>query len=293
MEQNNNNDTSAQQAQQTAAQQTAPVAPQSAQQPAVEPQAPAQPVNAPDRTKEQFEKLLESNKRLYEANTLLRQEMEQSRTRPAQQQTQVPQQRPATPEVNPNDFVERDPITGESYINEQRLRSRIEEIQQRAMKAEQTIQSYVKTAEEREIERQNQEAFLAHPELEPGSEKFDTKFHKQVRGILADSMFNPDDYSGRPLSFKEAADFVRAQYPKAQPASDASAEQLAQSQAAQALKEQASSQANNQPRGAQSMASDDDLETLRYRTRYQNDDWALAKRLMHTEHIVPRDADEV
>lgn len=285
---NNNNGTNA--PAQNAAPQSAPVAPQPA--PAAAPAQPGLPATAPDRTKEEFEKLLESNKRLYEANTLLRQEMEQARTRP--QQPQVPQQRPATQEVNPNDFVERDPITGEAYIDEKRLRARIEEIQQRAIKAEQTIQSYVKSSEEREIERQNQEAFTAYPELEPGKEKFDATFHKQVRGILADSMFNPDDYSGRPLSFKEAADFVRAQYPKAQPASDATAEaeQRAQSQAAQALKEQVSTQATGQPRAAQQISDDEELETLRYRTRYQNDDYALAKRIMHTEHILPKDAEE-
>lgn len=251
---------------------------------------PVVPATAPDRTKEQFEKLLESNRQLYQEKEVLRQEIEKRR------QAQSVPQRPATEQVNPNDFIERDPITGESYINEQRLRSRIEEIQQRAARAEQTIQSYVKTAEEREIERQNQEAFHAYPELQPGGEKFDAAFHKQVRGILADSMFNPDDYSGRPLSFKEAADFVREQYPKAQPAATdatAEAERQAQSQAAQELKEQVSTQANSQPRAAQQMESEEELETLRYRTRYQNDDWALAKRIMHTEHILPKDADEV
>lgn len=289
MEQNNDNQDTSVNSQTAAPQPTQDQnQPAQAQQPAA--QAPAVS-NAPDRTREQFEKLLESNKKLYEANVLLRQEMEQQRTRPTPQ----PQPRQVQSEVNPNDFVERDPITGEAYINEKRLRARIEEIQDRAVKAEQTIQSYMKSSEDREIERQNQEAFAAFPELEPGSQNFDATFHKQVRGILADSMFNPDEYSGRPLSFREAAEFVKAQYPKAQPAADATAEaeQQAQSQAAQQQKEQASSQAQSQPRGAQSQTDEEELESLRYRTRYQNDDWALAQRIKHTEHILPKNAEEV
>jgi hypothetical protein len=208
-------------------------------------------------------------------------------------------QRTETQEVNPDDFIEEDPSTGQKYINDKRLRARLEEIQDRAVKAEQAIQNYMKTNEDREIERQNQEAFTAFPELDPGSKEFDAIFHKQVRGILADSMFNPDDYNGKPLSFKEAASFVRTQYPKqkAQPkeASTATAEEeqaTAKSQAAQTQKEQASTQANSQPRAAQQVSDDEELESLRYRTRYQNDDWALAERIKFTEHILPRDAEQ-
>lgn len=253
------------------------------------------PAETRERTREQFEKLLESNRRLYEANELLRHEMEQRRTTnqvfdPIQS---VPpqQQRPVNQEVNPSDFVERDPITGESYINEQRLRARLEEIQQRADRAEQAIQSYVKSAEEREIERQNKEAFAQYPELEPGAKNFDGSFHKQVRGILADSMFNPDEYGGRPLSFKEAADFVRAQNPKQTQQVDEKAQVDAQAKtkAARELKEQVSNQAVSQPRAQRELSDDEELDNLRYRTRYQNDDEALALRIMHTEHILPKD----
>lgn len=301
MEENNNSQGTDAQGQTAAPQPTQ--GDQLAQAPQLAPQAPAQPAvtsqqqealsNAPDRTREQFEKLLESNKRLYDANMLLRQEMEQQRTAPKPQPN-----RPATQEVDLNDFIQEDPSTGQKYINDQRLKARLAEIQERAEKAEQAIQNYVKTNEDREIERQNKEAFTAYPELEPGNKTFDVTFHKQVRGILADSMFNPDDYQGRPLSFKEAADFVRAQYPKqaAQQTAPATAEieqqTAAKSQAAQAQKEQASSQANSQPRAAQQISDEDELESLRYRTRYQNDDWALAERIKYTEHILPRDAEQ-
>ena len=254
------------------------------------------PQGTSDRTTEQFEKLLESNRQLFRQNELLRQQKAEQGRQATQSNPSYPTPQNQPESVNPNDFVERDPLTGDRVINEQRLRARIEEIQQRAARAEQTIQSYMKSSEEREIERQNKDAFTAHPELDPGSDKFNAVFNKQVRGILTDSMFNPDDYSGRPLSFREAADFVKAQVPGTQqPANDAQAEaeRQAQSQAAQALKEQVSTQATGQPRAAQQVTDDEELESLRYRTRYGNDDWALAKRIMHTEHILPQDADEV
>jgi hypothetical protein len=295
-EQNNTQNTDV--PEQNAAQQPAPTQgePAQAPQPAATPKQEEAMSNAPDRTKEQFEKLLESNKRLYDANMLLRQEMEQQRTAP-----QAPQPGPQrATEINPDDFIEEDPSTGQKYINDQRLKAKLEEIQKKADQAEKAIQNYMKTNEDREIERQNQEAFDAFPDLDPSSKKFDANFHKQVRGALADSMFNPEDYNGRPLSFKEAASFVRTQYPTqtAQPkASDATAEtekaEAEKSQAAQTQKEQASTQANSQPRAAQQVSDDEELESLRYRTRYQNDDWALAERLKFTEHILPRDAEEV
>jgi hypothetical protein len=84
----------------------APVAqPAPAVQPVAQPQpvqpaivsepAPVLPASAPDRTKEQFEKLLESNQRLFQANELLRQEMLK---RQQSTQTFEPIQRPAQPQ---------------------------------------------------------------------------------------------------------------------------------------------------------------------------------------------------
>ena len=174
--------------------------------------APVQPAQLPDdtreRTREQFEKLIDSNKRLFESNKMLAQELQQ-RNQIAQTFApiqNVPQPRPA--QVNPQDFVEVDPVTGESSVNVERMKTHIEEINQRANRAEQAVQSYIKTSEEREIDRQNREAFGSYPELNPNDDKtFNVGFNKQVRGVLFDSMYNSSDYGGRPLTFKEAAAF--------------------------------------------------------------------------------------
>ena len=271
-----------------------PVAPQ----PAPEPVATVLPTETRDRTREQFEKLLDSNKRLMHENELMKQEVTKRQELgrifdPIQQfQPMAPMQSDA------NDFIDRDPITGEKLINDNKLKARIEDINQRATQAERALQSYMKASETREIERQNQEAFSKYPELSPDPSKRDEVFHTMVRGILADSFVNAESYGGRPLSFREAADYV-AQHTNrktatAKAADDADATQkAAAAQAAKQLKEQGSAQANSQPRAQQQMTDDQELESLRYRTRYLNDDAALAERIKHTEHILPREATEV
>lgn len=265
-----------------------PVAPQPvvAQQPAPV----ALPENAPNRTREQFEKLVESNRRLYEDKVQLERELASRRT-PNYGAPQNP-----VPQVNPNDFVEQDPITGDKFINEQKLRARLEEVTSKATRLEQQVQGYVKTAEDREIDRQEKETYRAHPELNPNSKQFDAAFNRNVRSILTDSFYNQEEYGGQPLSFKEAADFVRTQFPKqnsqpvAEPATTEA--QKAQQAAAQAQKEQGSAQAVSQPRGQAAISDDEELENLRYRTRYLNDDWALARRIVNTDHVA-KDVEEV
>lgn len=247
----------------------------------VQPTSAELPVETREKTREQFEKLIESNRRLFEANESLRREMEQRRVsnqvfEPIQQVPPASNQR-----VNPQEFVEVDPKTGETYINETKLRSRMEEIQQKASKAEEAINNYIKTAEQREIERQNKETFSVYPELDPANEKFDQTFNKQVRGILLDSMYSAGDYGGKTFSFKEAADFVRSQYPKKVEATP----QMTQ-ESVNDVREQVSAQPSNQPMSSRpAMEDDDQLGDLRRRTR-MGDTEALARRLLNTEHIL-------
>ncbi len=272
--------------------QPAPVAPASAQAAATAPVAPALPQDTRDRTREQFDKLLESNKRLFETNEALRKEIGQ---RQASAQTFAPIQNAQptpTPQVNRDEFTVIDPVSGEKYIDDQRLQARLAELRDKASRAEQTIQSYIKTTENREIDRQNREAFAAHPDLNPSDKSFDPTFHKQVRGIILDSMYNPDEYGGRPLGFKDAGDLARTLYPKkatsVAPVAQTDDEKKRAAAAAQALKEQGSAQVQSQPQNAPQPTYDADLLNLRNKTRY-GDTKALAQRLLNTEHIVKKE----
>jgi hypothetical protein len=256
------------------------------------------PTDTREKTREQFDKLLDSNRRLFEANELLRREMSQRTTA---QQTYAPIQQtpqPVTQQVNEADFVETDPTTGEKFINTQRMTQRINEVNSRASKTEEAVKNYIKTSEQREIERQSRETFASYPELNPGTPtslnpKFDQKFNKQVRGVLLDSMYNPNDYSGRPLSFKEAADFVKATTVGTQsssapaPTKKEKEAQAAAVAASKELKSQSSAQVPSQPQNAPQPVNDEELQRLRIKTRMGDSD-ALARRLINTEHIVPR-----
>ena len=265
--------------------------------PAAEPANPL-PEDTRDRTKQQFDKLLESNQRLYDANNALRKEMEAKKVvTSVLPPTDLPPVNAQQPTVNTNDFIERDPVSGEQYINEKKLKSRIEEIQNKASKAEDAVNKYIKSAEDREVDRQNTEAFNTYPELNPRvSDKFNNSFHKQVRGVLYDSMINADDYGGRALTFKEAADFVKEQGGSSVKTEKSETGDV-QSQKSQqgkendppkkgdSLKEQTSAQAISQPQNQPAESDSAEMEELRMKTRY-GDDNALARRLLHTPHIV-------
>jgi hypothetical protein len=196
---------------------------------------------------------------------------------------------------DPKDFIEQDPVTGERYINEQRLQAAFEELRKEATTANSTVQQYIQNAEQREAERQNREAFSNYPELNPQSDKFNYGFHQQVRGILYDSMINSHEYGGKALTFKEAADFVQAQYPKQTPTAAPAAAQSAvtpeQAKAQQTLKEQGSLSATGQPPAQvrQTLSNETDLRDLQWKTRMGSDE-ALAQRLIHTPHILTPDA---
>jgi len=242
------------------------------------------PAGTSERTGEQFDKLKESNKRLYEANQLLQQELE--RKRGLEQQFQPVQQTvPQEQQPKIDQFIETDPVTGEQFVNEDRLKKAIGEANTRATRAEQAVQTYIKSQQQHEEQRQTEEAYKAYPELNPSHDKFDTELTRKTRAFLLDSMVNPQEYSGRPLSFKEAADLAKqavgapvvpsAPQPKSEPKSEEGREAKQQASVeAQGITSQ-SQQVNTVPQ--------EELDVLRDRSR-RGDLWAVAKRLSQIEH---------
>lgn len=261
-------------------------APVVAQAPVAPAPAAELPTDTRDKTREQFDKLLESNRRLFESNESLRRQVisrEQSERTfsPIQQVPTAPK-----PTVDAAEFVEIDPTTGESFINTEKMKGRMKEINDRASRAEQAIQNYIKTSEQREIERQSNETFASYPELNPKNrEKFNEGFNKQVRGVLLDSMYNPSEYGGQPLTFKAAADVVKGLNA---PASTVQEPKKKTDSKAQDNKAQGSVQVPSQPGNLPEPTYDARLQELRMKTRYGSDE-ALAERLKATEHIVPKE----
>ncbi len=271
--------------------QPAPQQPVVPQQVPTAPSSEAAPEQMKDRTRENFEKLLESNNRLYEQNKMLQTEIQQRLTALPTPQAPVASQTP-TQTSQPQsdwDFYEVDPKSGETFINRDKLNRTMKEIQEKATAAEKQVQTLVKTTEEREIERQNKEAYSAYPELNPqAGDKFDKLLYQQVRGMLYDSFLNPAEYGGRPVTFKEAADLVRGGQP-AQPKAEPTPAEPGEGEA---LKEAGAAHVTSQPQNPTAPTYDEELIGLRFATRMGSDE-ALARRLIHTEHILPKDATQV
>lgn len=253
-----------------------------AQAPVVSAPVATLPDDTKDRTSREFEKLIQNNQRM--AAEIARLEAVKA----------APTINPTAPQVTPDDFTYEDSATGEKFIDGKKLKDKLDDVNAKAQRAEEIINKYVETERQKEIARQESEAFASYPELNPNGEKYDPNFEKLVGGILQDSMWNPAGYGGKALSFKAAGDFVRGQITPptvAQPVQVDAAQQAA-TEAAQAAREQVTAQPATQP-GPQTRANADDdevLQNLRYRTRYLNDDAALAERIKHTEHILTKDA---
>lgn len=255
----------------------APQAPQGFEQQQPVYQQPAPQAN--ERTSEQFEKLLESNRELHQQLQGLQQQMRAPQA-PAQPVQQV--------QADPDSFVQIDPNTGERYVDEQKMQQTIKQLKEEAAQARKLAQQVADQNKLTEQQRQEREAYSAYPELNPDlKDGHDRGFHNQVRAALVDSFMNPDDYGGKSFSFKEAADYVRAQFPKQpvvameQPKTEEPDSALAE---AQELKQQGSVDVSGQPNVRSQVQDTADLDALRTRTRY-GDDEALARRLMGVDHV--------
>ena len=265
------------------------------------------PEKVADRTREQFDKLVDSNKRLLEANKILQGEVQRKvrseqqfapiqQPQPTQVQTQQSQVQQQVPEIS--QFIEVDPNTGERYINEQKLNKSLLETKKRAENAESAVQNYIKSQEVLEEQKQTKEAFVAHPELNPQSEKYNKKLSKRTRQILLDSMMNPADYSGYALTFREAADLANKQSGKEaedlekkvkvqEKGLKEKQEKEAKRQEAAGEKEQASLVARGQ-RGPQPLVPAEEMteaDRLVVKKTREGDVWALARRLQNTPHV--------
>ena len=242
------------------------------------------PAGTKERTTEQFDKLKDSNKRLYEANQLLQQEL-QRKQKMEQQFQPVQQAVPQEQQPKIEQFIEVDPVTGEQFVNEARLKGAISEAQTRATRAEQAVQSYIQQQQHREEQKQTEEAYKAYPELNPNTEKYDAELTKRTRAFLLDSMVNPQDYSGRALTFKEAADFAKLQLGGKPELTVKPVKEEPQKTEVSEAKVQASAEAQGVTSTTQQSftAPDEELAKLQMKSR-QGDPWAIAKRLSKVRH---------
>lgn len=255
------------------------------------------PQDVSDRTKEQFDKLLDSNKKLLESNQKLQEEFNQ---RLQSEQTLQPLRdlgKPQQPDIAEFVELETDPYTGQTYktINDKKLQEALGKANDRAVRAEQQIQEYIRRQQQAEDARQAAETYKTYPELKPGGEKFDANLNKVTRRIALDSMMNPQDYGGRSLTFKEAADLAAEELRGApapvqqggQSMQQQNVNQQPQQPGTTSVKEQAGLSIEGQPGiGQPNLNAEEDLNALREYTRRggERGTWALAQRLQSVAH---------
>ena len=209
------------------------------------------PEGTSDRTREQFDKL--------------RSQLREEKAKRVQTQSVFEQlkpfQQPSAP-VSTSQFI--DPVTGNVDVNG--LNYVISTTQQRAERAEQTVQRWVE-------EQQTKEAYTSYPELNPSHDSFNASLHRKTRAVLMDSMINPQDYSGKPLSFKEAADIAKGVTPEVlQKAQEEGAKKAIEGLTP---KEQASLEASGRSDRRNQTSN---LDDLKWRTR-KGDPSAITERL--------------
>ena len=151
------------------------------------------PEEVSDRTRREFDKL--------------RKQLREERTKRLETEgafnAMRPRTQPAAP-ANPDWMI--DPESGTVDVN--KLGQAWTNLEQRAARAEQSVNRYIEDTQKRE-------AFKSHPELDSTSDNFDEDLHKRTRAFLFDSMMNPNDYQNKTLTYKEAADLAKGSLGKA------------------------------------------------------------------------------
>ncbi len=217
------------------------------------------PNEASERTKERFD-------------TLTRELKEERQSREALEKafnTLKPKEEAKTEVVQPI----YDPNTG--LLNEQALMT----TQQRALEAEKQAQETKKALDglledqkKQTQEKEDQEAYVAHPELNPESKTFNKDLRDVTASLMLQSMVHPEQFGNKQLSHKQAGDKAKELIAKI----SGNVKEEAAKEAIEQLspKEQAALEAT----GSRQQTGVTDLESLKRRTR-KGDDAAIMERL--------------
>ena len=205
------------------------------------------PTEASERTKSSFDRL--TNELREERQKRIALESAYSTLKPKEAQKEA-------------DLPIYDPDTG--LLNEQALTT----VQQRAIEAErqahQTQAELQQLLEDRKREvqlKEDQEAYKAHPELNPEAKDFNKDLRDVTAALMLKSMIHPEEFDGKQLSHKEAGDRAKDLIAKIsgnvrEEAAKEAIEQLSP-------KEQAALEAT----GSNQVSSTGDLEVLKRQTR--------------------------
>ncbi len=165
-----------------------------------------------------------------------------------------------------------DPDTG--LLNEQALTNvqlRAQEAEKQAQETKKQLDGYLEEQKKAAQVREDEEAFKAHPELDPKDKAFSKDLRDMTASLMLQSMIHPEDFGNKQLTHKEAGDKAKDLVAKlsgkvSEKAAQEAIEQLSP-------KEQAALDAT----GSHTQSSDDNIESLRRRTQRGDEDAIVAR----------------
>ncbi len=238
----------------------APAAPTGEQKTTGSEQVPSNelPQEASERTKERFDILTKELKEERQSREALERAF----------QTLKPKET-VTPETVAPIY---DPETG--LLNEQALSNvqlRAQEAEKQAQETKKQLDGYLEEQKKATQVREDEEAFTAHPELNPKDKAFSKDLRDMTASLMLQSMIHPEDFGNKQLTHKEAGDKAKALVAKL---SGKVKEEAAQEAIEQlSPKEQAALDAT----GSHNQSSDENIESLRRRTQRGDEDAIVAR----------------
>lgn len=214
------------------------------------------PNEASERTKARFEEL----------TSQLKEERQRREALEGAFKTLKPE---AKPEANQPIY---DPDTG--LLNEQALNNvqlRAQEAERQAQETKKQLDQLLEGQKKQTQEREDLEAFTAHPELDPKNEKFNKDLRDMTASLMLQSMVHPEQFGDKQLTHKEAGDKAKELVAKisGNVATEAAKEAIEQL----SPKEQAALEAT----GSTKRGNTTDLTDLRRQTRRGNEDAIVAR----------------
>lgn len=215
------------------------------------------PDEASDRTKERFETLTRE----------LREERQRREALEGAFKTLKPEVKPEAQQPI------YDPDTG--FLNEQALTNvqlRAQEAEKQALETRKQLDELLEGQKKQAQEREDMEAFQAHPELDPKSKTFNKELRDVTASLMLQSMVHPEEFGNKQLTHKEAGDKAKDLIAKL----SGNVKEEAAKEAIEQLspKEQAALEAT----GSTRRSDVTDISALRYRTR-KGDNSAIVERL--------------
>lgn len=216
------------------------------------------PNEASNRTKERFETLTRE----------LREERQRREALEGAFNTLKPKEESRTVTEQPI----YDPDTG--LLNEQALSNvqlRAQQAEKTAQEASQKLEGLLEDQKRQSQDREDQEAYVAHPELNPESDQFNKDLRDMTASLMLQSMVHPENFGNKQLSHKEAGDKAKELVAKI----SGNVKEEAAKEAIEQLspKEQAALEAT----GSNRRSDTTDISTLRYQTRKGSQEAIIAR----------------